>query len=89
MLGFRLAAEKPPEARRVTDVVVERLEHVYEVDPALMTERVSQQVMPNWDVNRIVDSRWEHLRWMHDHWADSLIHPSELLAELEEEERAG
>jgi hypothetical protein len=85
MLGFRLVAEKPPEARRVTDVVIERLEHIYEVDPALMTERVAQQHMPNWDVHRIVDSRWEHLRWMHDHWADSLVHPSELLQELEDE----
>jgi hypothetical protein len=45
--------------------------------------------MPNWDVARIVDSRWEHLAWMHDHWADTLIHPSELLKELEEEEGAG
>jgi hypothetical protein len=85
MLGFRLAAEKPPEARRVTDVVVERFEHVYEVDPALMT-RVPQQNLANWDVHRIVESRWEHLRWMHDHWADSLVHPSELIRELEEEE---
>jgi hypothetical protein len=89
MLGFRLASQKPPEARRVTDVVVERLEHVYEVDPALMAERVTQQAMPNWDVARIVDSRWEHLAWMHDHWADTLIHPSDLLKELEEEEGAG
>jgi hypothetical protein len=23
---------------------------------------------------------------MHDHWADSLVHPSELIRELEEEE---
>jgi hypothetical protein len=89
MLGFRLAAQRPPEPRRITDVVVERLEHVLEVDPALMTERVPQQNLPNWDVERIVESRWEHLAWMHDHWADGLVHPSELLAELAEEERAG
>jgi hypothetical protein len=91
MLGFRLSAERPPEAKRVTDVVVMRHDHIYEVDPKLMSERTHQQDIPNWDMLRIVDSRWEHLRWMHDHWADSLIHPSELLQELEEEEgeRAG
>ena len=22
---------------------------------------------------RIVDSRWEHLAWMHDHWADEVL----------------
>ena len=85
MLGFRLSAEKPPEAQRVTDVVVSRFEHVYEVDPALMTEHVRQQNIPNWDFNRIVDNRWEHLAWMHDHFADSRISGEELLAEIEAE----
>ena len=33
MIGFRLAAQRPPEERRVTDVVVMRFDHVYEVDP--------------------------------------------------------
>ena len=33
MPGFRLAAQKPPEAQRVNEVVVSRYEHVYEVDP--------------------------------------------------------
>ena len=86
MLGFRLSAQKPPDAKRVTDVVVSRLEHVYEVDPALMTEHVHQQEIPNWDVERIVESRWEHLAWMHDHFADSVISGEELLAEIEAEE---
>jgi hypothetical protein len=89
MLGFRLSAQRPPDAKRVTDVVVMRHDHVYEVDPALMSERTPQQEMPTWETLRIVESRWEHLAWMHDHWADGLVHPSELLKELEEDERAG
>ena len=85
MLGFRLSAEKPPEARRVNDVVVSRFEHVYEVDPALMTEHVRQQDLPNWEIHRIVESRWEHLAWMHDHFADSVVSGEELLKEIEAE----
>jgi hypothetical protein len=85
MLGFRLSAQKPPEAHRVTDVVVSRFEHVFEVDPGLMTEHVHQQDLPNWDVERIVDSRWEHLAWMHDHFADTVISGEELLAEIDAE----
>jgi hypothetical protein len=83
MLGFRLSAQKPPEAQRVTDVVVSRWEHVFEIDPLLMSEHVRQQDIPNWDFRRIVDSRWEHLAWMHDHFADSVISGEELLAEID------
>jgi hypothetical protein len=85
MLGFRLSAQAPPQAERVTDVVVSRFEHVYEVDPALMQENVKQQDIPNWDFERIVDSRWEHLAWMHNHFADSVLSGEELLAEIERE----
>jgi hypothetical protein len=85
MLGFRLSAETPPKAEPVTDGVVSRFEHVFEVDPALMSEHVHQQNMPNWDFKRIIDSRWEHLAWMHDHFADSVISGEELLAEIEAE----
>jgi hypothetical protein len=81
MIGFRLAAQRPPEPERVTDSVVMRFEHIYEVDPALMTEHIQQHDFPAWDTKRIVDSRWEHLAWMHDHWADNLISGEELLAE--------
>ncbi len=83
MLGFRLSVQRPPEARRINDDVVMRLDHVYEVDPRLMTEHVSQQDLPNWEIQRIVASRWEHLAWMHDHFADSVVSGEELLAELE------
>jgi hypothetical protein len=86
MLGFRLSAEKPPKAERVTDVVVSRFEHIYEIDPALMTENIHQQEIPNWDFRRIVDSRWEHLAWMHDHFADSVLSGEELLAEIGKED---
>jgi hypothetical protein len=85
MLGFRLSAQRPPKAERVTDVVVSRFEHVYEVDPALMQENVRQQDIPNWDFERIVDSRWEHLAWMHNHFADSVLSGEELLEEIERE----
>jgi hypothetical protein len=85
MLGFRLSDQRLPEATRVTDGVVTRYEHVFEVDPALMTEHVIQQNLANWDVHRIVESRWEHLRWMQDHWADSVISGQELLDEIDAE----
>jgi hypothetical protein len=85
MLGFRLSAQTPPKAERVTDGVVSRFEHVYEVDPALMQENVTQQDIPNWDFERIVDSRWEHLAWMHNHFADSVLSGEELLAEIDQE----
>jgi hypothetical protein len=79
VIGFRLAAQRPPDPQRVTDTVVMRFEHVMEVDPALMTEHIEQHDFPAWDTERIVDSRWEHLAWMHDHWADSVISGEELL----------
>jgi len=85
MFGFRLSAQAPPQTERVTDVVVSRFEHVYEVDPALMQENVRQQDIPNWDFERIVDSRWEHLAWMHNHFADSVLSGEELLEEIERE----
>jgi hypothetical protein len=85
MIGFRLAAQKPPEAQRITDDVVMRFEHVYEVAPELMTEHVPQQDIPAWDTHRIVASRWDHLAWMHDHFADSVISGEELLDEIDAE----
>ena len=29
--------------------------------------------MPAWDTRRIVDRRWDHLDWMHDHFADEVL----------------
>ena len=81
MIGFRLAAQRPPDPQRINETVVMRLEHVFEVDPALMTEHVRQQDMPVWDTQRIVADRWEYLAWMHDHWADTVVSGEELLEE--------
>jgi hypothetical protein len=75
---------EPPEATRVTDVAVSRFEDVYEVDPALMTEHVSQQKFPNWDTLRIVASRHDHLDWMHRHWAGRVVSGEEILRGLED-----
>jgi hypothetical protein len=69
---FRLGDQRPPEPQRITDTVVMRFEHVYEVDPALM-ELTGQQDVPAWDTKRIVDSRWDHLDWMHSHFADDVL----------------
>ena len=85
MLGFRLSAQKPPEAHQVADGVISRYEHVFEIDPALMQEHVRQQDIPEWDFHRIIANRWEHLAWMHDHFADSVLSGDELLKEIEEE----
>ena len=57
---FRLGDQKPPEPRRITDDVVERFEHVYEVDPEKM-QTFPQQDLPAWDTHRIVAARWDHL----------------------------
>jgi hypothetical protein len=86
VIGFKLAAQRPPDAKRVKDDVVMRFEHVYEVAPELMTEYTPQQEIPAWDTQRIVASRWEHLAWMHAHWADSVVSGEELLKELEKED---
>ena len=69
---FRLGDQAPPPAQRVTDTVVMRFEHVYEVDPDLM-QVTTQQEIPAWDTRRIVDSRWDHLDWMHLHFADDVL----------------
>jgi hypothetical protein len=62
-----------PEATRVSDGVIMRLDHVYEVDPELMGKQFNQQNMPTWDTLRIVESRNEHLSWMHEHFADETL----------------
>ena len=56
MLGFRLAAQRPPDAKRIKEDVVMRFDHVYEVDPELMTDHIPQQDIPAWDRLRIVES---------------------------------
>jgi hypothetical protein len=72
MTIWRLGDQRPPQPRRITDDVVMRFDRVYEVDPELMRQ-VPQQDMAVWDTKRIVDSRWEHLDWMHRHFADEVL----------------
>jgi hypothetical protein len=72
MSVFRLGDQRPPDARRINDEVVMRFEHVYEVEPELMA-LTGQQDLPAWDTRRIVDARWDHLAWMHDHFADEVL----------------
>ena len=43
-----------PEARRISDGVIMRLDDLYDVDPALMEAHFRQQNMPTWDTERIV-----------------------------------
>lgn len=69
---WRLGDQRPPQARAVASGVVRRFDHIYEVAPELMTHFRQQQI-PAWDTRRIVDSRWEHLAWMHRHFADGVL----------------
>jgi hypothetical protein len=85
-IGYRYAEQStPPEPQRVSDVAITTHEHVYEVDPRLMERWVLQQTSPNWDSLRIMNSRGDHLAWMHRHFADTVVTGSELLAEVEAE----
>jgi hypothetical protein len=89
MDGYTTGAQVPPDQKRITDSVVMRYDHVYEVDPALMTEHVRQQEIPTWDTLRMVDARLDYLYWVQDHWADERVSGEELLAEIEAEEASG
>jgi hypothetical protein len=55
------------------------------VEPRLMQTWVLQQQFPNWDTLRIMNSRHDHLDWMHRHFAHKVVTGSELLAEVEAE----
>jgi hypothetical protein len=75
----------PPAAFAVGDVAQATFEDVFEVDPRLMQRHVLQQTFPNWDTLRIMNSRHDHLDWMHAHFARTVVTGSELLAEVEAE----
>jgi hypothetical protein len=79
---FRRGEQRePPPPQRMSDVAIMRFEHIFEVDPTLMTEHVRQQEFPNWDTQRIAASRHDHLDWMHRHWATVVVSGEELLDE--------
>ena len=82
MTAFRHGDQRrPPPARQVTDVAITRFEHIFEVEPQLMTEHVTQQTFPNWDTQRIAAGRHDHLDWMHRHWATTVVSGEELQAD--------
>ena len=80
---FRVGDQQPPAPQRINDAVVMRFEHVYEVEPGLM-QVTPQQPMPAWDTQRIVAARWDHLDWMHDHFADAVLLAGEASETMEE-----
>lgn len=86
MLGFLLKAQRPPKPRKKKGGVVMRIDHVYEVDPERM-QVFKQQDMPVWDTNRIVKNRLDHLEWMHNHFADSVVSGEELEKEIEKDKK--
>ena len=84
-IGFRYSEQMtPPPAEQASDVAITRFEHVYEVDPRLMERWVLQQTFPNWDTLRIMNSRHDHLAWMHRHFAQRVVSGAEILAELDD-----
>jgi hypothetical protein len=83
---YRAREQHPPPPEPVAPGVVRRLEHVYEVDPALMRV-VKQHEMPVWDTERIVAGRLDYLAWMHDHWADTVLSGEMIEHELGPRER--
>jgi hypothetical protein len=85
-IGFRHEEQMtPPPPEQVSEVAITRFEHVFEVDPRLMETWVLQQTFPNWDTLRIMHSRHDHLEWMHRHFAERVVHGSEILATIDEE----
>lgn len=74
----------PPAPQRASDVAITTHPHLFEVDPRLMQRWVLQQEFPNWDSLRIMNSRHDHLEWMHRHFAHTTVTGSALLAEVED-----
>ncbi len=84
-IGFRHEEQMtPPPPEQVSEVAIRRFEHVFEVDPKLMERWVLQQTFPNWDTLRIMHSRHDHLEWMHRHFAERVVHGSEILATIDD-----
>ena len=83
-VGYRRGEQyDPPPPQPASDVAVTTFEHVFEVDDRLMQRWVLQQEFPNWDSLRIMNSRHDHLDWMHRHFAERVVTGSEILAEVE------
>ena len=83
-VGFRYTEQHtPPEPRAISAVATVTFEHVFEVDARLMQRWVLQQEFPNWDSLRIMNSRHDHLDWMHRHFASKVITGSKILSEVD------
>jgi hypothetical protein len=70
---YRPEEQRPPAPRLVTKGVVTRIEGILEVEPELMGAHFDQQPMPLWDSERLLESRTDHLAWMHSHFADETL----------------
>ena len=65
--GFRYGEQMtPPPAEQASEAAITRFEHVYEVDPRPDGALGAPHTFPNWDTLRIMNSRHDHLAWMHD-----------------------
>ena len=83
-VGYRYAEQhNPPEPTAVSDVAVTTFDQVFEIDARLMQRWVLQQEFPNWDSLRIMNSRHDHLDWMHRHFASTVITGSEILSQVD------
>lgn len=78
----------PPPATPASEVAQVTFQHVFEVAPRLMQRFVLQQTFPNWDTLRIMNSRHDHLAWMHAHFASTVVSGSQLLDELNADDQA-
>lgn len=67
---------------------ITRFEHVDEVDLRLMAQHVNQHTSPTGDTLQIVHSRHDHLQWMHDHWAGTVVSGEEVLTRLDADDTA-
>jgi hypothetical protein len=86
-IGFRYADQyTPPAPTRVSDVALTTHPDLFEVDARLMERWVLQQEFPNWDSLRIMNSRHDHLEWMHRHFASKVMAGSDVLADVEAED---
>jgi len=63
----------PPDPERVSEGVIQRFEHVFEIEPERMGTHFRQQNMATWDTKRIVAARWDHLDAVHREFADEVL----------------
>ena len=73
MTIWRLGDQTPPEPQRITDTVVDALRALStRSTPASCRSRRSRTCRSG-TPSRIFNARWDHLDWMHDHFADEVL----------------